>query len=101
MIDTTRIIYKYSFDAASLASHNSVFTVSNGYWALKGMLLEDYGDIMPTTIVNGVFDRCNMFSTLPPTKERQWYLEPDYFDGIDGESGGYVQDIRDEEEWSA
>jgi trehalose/maltose hydrolase-like predicted phosphorylase len=43
------------------------------------MLLEERGDTMPTTIVNGVFDLCDMFSTLPPSKEEQKYLEPDYF----------------------
>jgi len=68
------------YDPASLAAHNTVYTISNGYWALKGMLLEERGEAMPTTIVNGVFDLCDMFSTLPPSNEERKYLEPEYFD---------------------
>jgi kojibiose phosphorylase len=74
------LLEKQGWQPAALPQHNSIFTVCNGYWALKGLLLEDRGEIMPTTIVNGVFDLCNMFATIPPSKEKRWYLDEEHFD---------------------
>lgn len=66
--------------SAARAAHNSIFTISNGYWALNGMLLEDRSEIKPTTIINGVYDLCNSFLQLPPSKEKRYYLDEEYFD---------------------
>lgn len=73
-------VEKHGWHPDRLPQHNSIFTICNGYWALKGLLLEDRGAILPTTIVNGVYDLCNMFATIPPSKEKRWYLEEDHFD---------------------
>ncbi|MCX7847006.1 MAG: hypothetical protein N2595_03105 [bacterium] len=76
---TTWRIVKTDHRPAARAAHNAVFTCSNGYWALSGILLEDRGEIKPTTIVNGVYDLCNSFLLIPPAKEKRYYLDEDYF----------------------
>ncbi len=65
---------------AARAAHNSIFTIANGYLALNGVMLEDRGDIKPTTIINGVYDVCNSFMQLPPAKEKRHYLDEEYFE---------------------
>jgi len=77
---STWIITKTDFTPAARAAHNSIFTISNGYWALNGILLEDRCEIHPTTIINGVYDLCNTFMLLPPSKEKRYYLDEEYFD---------------------
>jgi kojibiose phosphorylase len=74
-------IVKKEHDAESRRAHASIFTVSNGYMALKGDLLEERGHRYPSTFINGVFDTADMIGQLPVTKHERRYLDENYFDG--------------------
>lgn len=74
------VVEKADFTEEALARNNSIFTVCNGYFSLKGNLLEDRGDVYPTTLVAGVFDEADMVSLLRPAQEERRYLDPRYFD---------------------
>ncbi len=78
-IDTWKIT-KTDTDQPSLESANSVFTVANGYLALKGNLLEHRRGRYPTTIVSGVFDEANMIKSIPPSAHERRYLDDSKFD---------------------
>lgn len=67
-------------DPQALGQHNSVFTISNGYLGLKGNLAEDRDGYCPVTIINGVYDELDMFSTIRASNEDRRYLDPRYFD---------------------
>ena len=67
-------------DERSLAYNTSVFTISNGYMAMKGDLREFGLGQSPTTIINGLFDKVNIFGTLPCSNRERRYLDPEYFD---------------------
>ncbi len=69
------------FDARTLAQHNSVFTVSNGYLGLTGHLQQDHDGGDPLTILNGIYDEVDMFGLLRPSKRDRPYLDPDHFAG--------------------
>ncbi len=67
-------------DADSLAQHNSVFTISNGYLGMKGVLQEDRADCCPVTLINGVYDEIDQFGTLRASNQERRYLDPRHFD---------------------
>jgi kojibiose phosphorylase len=58
----------------------SIFTISNGYMALKGDMQEFPVGRYTTTIINGLFDRIKIFSLLSPSNRERRYLDPEYFD---------------------
>jgi kojibiose phosphorylase len=74
------VIIKTESDPESLAAHNAVFCVSNGYLSLRGNLLESRRDPYPGTFVAGVFDTADMMAFIRPTKEERRYLDSTYFD---------------------
>ena len=74
------VITNTRHDAHTLAQHNSVFTISNGYLGLKGNLQEDRGGHCPVTIINGVYDELDMFSLIRASKHERPWLDPDHFD---------------------
>ena len=74
-------IVKTEHDADSRHAHTSVFTIANGYMALKGDLLEERGDRYPTTLINGVFDVADMIGQIPVTEHERRYLDENHFDG--------------------
>jgi len=74
------VITNTRHDAHTLAQHNSVFTISNGYLALKGNLQEDRDGHSPVTIINGVYDELDMFSLIRASKHERPWLDPEYFD---------------------
>lgn len=74
-------IIKRAYDAASRDAHTSVFTIANGYLALKGDLLEERGDRCATTFINGVFDVADMIGQIPVSKHERRYFDENYFDG--------------------
>lgn len=78
--DRNWLVSKTDASEAAIESTNTVFTVSNGYLALKGNLLENRRGAYPTTILAGVFDQADMVAFLRPAKEERRYLDPDYFD---------------------
>ena len=67
-------------NADSLAQHNSVFTISNGYLGIKGNLQEDHAGPCPVTLINGVYDEIDQFGTLRASAKERRYLDPDHFD---------------------
>jgi trehalose/maltose hydrolase-like predicted phosphorylase len=67
-------------DAHTLAQHNSVFTISNGYLGLRGNLQEDRDGHCPVTIINGVYDELDMFSLIRASRHERPWLDPDRFD---------------------
>ncbi|HPP76113.1 MAG TPA: hypothetical protein PLU88_13400, partial [Armatimonadota bacterium] len=73
-------IIKTDTSEKALASASSVFTISNGYLALKGNLLENRSELYSTTILAGVFDEADMVAFIRPTKYKRRYLDPEYFD---------------------
>jgi kojibiose phosphorylase len=78
--DSAWTITNTHHDASSLAQHNSVFTVSNGYLSLKGNLPEARDGPCPVTLINGVYDEIDQFGTLRASKHERRYLDPDHFD---------------------
>ncbi|HUU98925.1 MAG TPA: glycosyl hydrolase family 65 protein [Phycisphaerae bacterium] len=74
------VITNTRHDAHTLAQHNSVFTISNGYLGLKGNLQEDCDGHRPVTIINGVYDELDMFSLIRASKHERPWLDPDHFD---------------------
>ena len=58
----------------------SVYTISNGYMAIKGDIQEFPVGRYRTTLINGLFDRINIFSLLQPSNRERRYLDPEYFD---------------------
>ena len=67
-------------DPYSLAQHNSVFTISNGYVGLKGTLAEDRDGQQPVTLINGLYDELDMFSLIRPSNRERRYLDAAKFD---------------------
>jgi kojibiose phosphorylase len=63
-----------------IRANNSIFTICNGYMALKGNLLEHRESGHPSTFLAGVFDEADMIAFLRPTKEERRYLDPDHLD---------------------
>ncbi len=78
--NNTWTITNTNHDADSLAQHNSVFTISNGYLGIKGDLQEDHADCRPVTLINGVYDEVDQFGTLRPSYQERRYLDPSEFD---------------------
>jgi trehalose/maltose hydrolase-like predicted phosphorylase len=74
-------VVKKEHDAESRRAHASVFTIANGYMALKGDLLEERGERYPTTFINGVFDVADMIGQIRVSKHERRYLDENYFDG--------------------
>ncbi|MBU0617685.1 MAG: hypothetical protein KKI02_08200, partial [Planctomycetes bacterium] len=74
------IITNARHDAASLAQHNSVFTISNGYLGIKGNLQEDHSGRCPVALINGVYDEIDQFGTLRASNQERRYLDPSHFD---------------------
>lgn len=64
----------------AIAASNTIFTISNGYLALKGNLAEDASGAQPSTFINGVFDLADMVAFIRPTKHERRYLDPEHFD---------------------
>lgn len=79
--DTGWLVTKTDADQSAIESANTVFTISNGYMALKGNLLENRQGAYPTTLIAGVFDQADMMAFIRPTKHERRYLDPEYFDG--------------------
>lgn len=79
--DPAWIVSTQALDAPTRAQFSSVCTISNGYLGLKGVIHEDRTTAKPTTIINGVYDLCDMFSTLPASNEERVYLHPEHFAG--------------------
>jgi len=77
--DTWTIINE-EYDAHSLGQHNSVFTISNGYLGLKGNVAEDRAGYSPVTLVNGIYDELDVFSTIRASNEKRRYLDERNFD---------------------
>ncbi|HGJ66669.1 TPA: hypothetical protein ENS27_14995, partial [bacterium] len=73
-------IINRKYDEKSIGFSTSVFTISNGYMALKGDIQEHPVGRYRTTIINGLFDRINIFSLLPLSNRERRYLDPEYFD---------------------
>lgn len=80
MSDTNWIITKTDTEPKALEAANSVFTISNGYLALKGNLQENRRGRGPTTIVHGVFDEADMIKGIPPSSHERRYLDEREFD---------------------
>jgi len=79
-MDTNWTVRKIDVSRKALEAASSAFTISNGYLAIKGNLLERHGGRFPTTIVAGVFDQSDMIKTIPPSgRERRW-LDAQLFD---------------------
>jgi kojibiose phosphorylase len=76
----TWTIVKREHTEAALESANSVFTVSNGYMALKGKLLEDRSGSYPSTFIAAVFDRVDHFAIVRPVSYERRHFDPKYFD---------------------
>lgn len=68
-------------DDESLAQHNSVFTISNGYLGLKGNLQDNRAGPCAVTLINGVYDEIDQFGTLEIPDETPSYLDPEHFAG--------------------
>jgi kojibiose phosphorylase len=68
-------------DDESIAQHNSVFTISNGYLGLKGNLQEERAGPGPVTLINGVYDEIDQFGTLEIPDDTPPYLDPEHFAG--------------------
>lgn len=64
----------------ALEAANSVFTVSNGYLALKGNITERREGRCTTTIVAGVFGEADMTTSIPPNGAECRYLDASLFD---------------------
>jgi trehalose/maltose hydrolase-like predicted phosphorylase len=75
-----RTIVNTRGDARSLAQHNSVFTVSNGYLGLKGNIFADREGPCPVTLINGVYDELDMFSLIRASNQERRYLDARHFD---------------------
>ena len=73
-------IINRNYDEKSISFSTSVFTISNGYMAFKGDIQEYSVGRYRTTIINGLFDRINIFSLLPLSNRERRYLDPEYFD---------------------
>jgi len=67
-------------DPQTLSRGNSVFTVTNGYLAVAGNVQEDREGPEPLTIINGVYDALNVFSTVRPSASPRPWLDPRHFD---------------------
>ncbi|HEY3412474.1 MAG TPA: glycosyl hydrolase family 65 protein [Armatimonadota bacterium] len=74
------IITNTDTTAHALEAANSVFTISNGYLAVKGNLLERREGRCPTTIVAGIFGEADMTSSIPPNGAECRYLDAGLFD---------------------
>jgi len=77
--DTWRVV-NTSPDPHTLGQWNSVCTISNGYFGLKGNLAEERDGYCPVTLINGVYDELDMFSQIRASNEPRRYLDPRYFD---------------------
>ncbi|HEY3269150.1 MAG TPA: glycosyl hydrolase family 65 protein [Armatimonadota bacterium] len=80
MPDQSFSISRTEATPSALEGAASVFTISNGYLALKGALLEDRRGRRPTTLVAGVFDRADMIRSIPPSAHERRYLDESRFD---------------------
>lgn len=64
----------------AIESANTVFTVSNGYLALKGNLLENRTGRHPSTFVAAVFGHADYFAFVRPVSYERRHFDPKYFD---------------------
>lgn len=80
MEDRTWIVTKHDTGQQHIGAANTVFTISNGYMALKGNLAEEFDGAHPATFINGVFDLADMVAFIRPTKYERRYLDEEYFD---------------------
>ncbi|GMV38148.1 MAG: kojibiose phosphorylase [Fimbriimonadales bacterium] len=64
----------------AIESANTVFTVCNGYLALKGNLLENRTGRHPSTFVAAVFGHADYFAFVRPVSYERRHFDPKYFD---------------------
>lgn len=79
MSDSNWIITNTDTSAKALEAANSAFTVSNGYLAMRGNILERREGRLPTTIVAGIFGEADMTASIPSNGAECRYLDASQF----------------------